>query len=127
MMILSGISRFVGEVVGLVDLIAGSIVQFIFWLFKMWFSYLSTTISTGGALSIFAWGLMIGTIFVFVGALFYLFKYLGIWLLIVVPILTFFLKLFIMIFIFGLMFVMISNVVRSIRNKFNRKEDNHYA
>lgn len=127
MMILSGISRFIGEVVGLVDLIAGSIVQFIFWLFKMWFSYLSTTISTGGALSIFAWGLMIGTIFVFVGALFYLFKYLGIWLLIVVPILTFFLKLFIMIFIFGLMFVMISNVVRSIRNKFNRKEDNHYA
>lgn len=127
MMILSGISRFVGEVVGLVDLIAGSIVQFIFWLFKMWFSYLSTTISTGGALSIFAWGLMIGTIFVFVGALFYLFKYLGFWLLIVVPILTFFLKLFIMIFIFGLMFVMISNVVRSIRNKFNRKEDNHYA
>lgn len=126
-MILSGISRFVGEVVGLVDLIAGSIVQFIFWLFKMWFSYLSTTISTGGALSIFAWGLMIGTIFVFVGALFYLFKYLGFWLLIVVPILTFFLKLFIMIFIFGLMFVMISNVVRSIRNKFNRKEDNHYA
>ncbi|MGL5684449.1 MAG: hypothetical protein ACRCXQ_01490 [Vagococcus fluvialis] len=127
MMILSEISWFVGEVVGLVDLIAGSIVQFIFWLFKIWFRYLSTTISTGGALSIFAWGLMIGTIFVFVGALFYLFKYLGIWLLIVVPILTFFLKLFIMIFIFGLMFVMISNVVRSIRNKFNRKEDNHYA
>ena len=127
MMILSGISRFIGEVVGLVDLIAGSIVQFIFWLFKMWFSYLSTTISTGGALSVLAWGLMIGSILVFVGALMYLFKYLGIWLLIVVPILTFFLKIFIMIFIFGLMFVMISNVVRSIRNKFNRKEDNHYA
>lgn len=127
MMILSGISRFVSEVIGLVDLIAGSIVQFIFWLFKMWFSYLSTTISTGGVLSVLAWGLMIGSILVFVGALMYLFKYLGIWLLIVVPILTFFLKIFIMIFIFGLMFVMISNVVRSIRNKFNRKEDNHYA
>lgn len=126
MMILSGISQFIDEVVGLVDLIAGSIVQFIFWLFKMWFSYLSTTISTGGALSIFAWGLMIGTIFVFVGALFYLFKYLGLWLLIVVPILTVFLKLFIVIFIFGLMFVMVSNVVKSIKGKFNRKED-YYA
>lgn len=126
MMILSGISQFIDEVVGLVDLIAGSIVQFIFWLFKMWFSYLSTTISTGGALSIFAWGLMIGTIFVFAGALFYLFKYLGLWMLIVVPILTVFLKLFIVIFIFGLMFVMVSNVVKSIKGKFNRKED-YYA
>lgn len=125
-MILSGISQFIDEVVGLVDLIAGSIVQFIFWLFKMWFSYLSTTISTGGALSIFAWGLMIGTIFVFVGALFYLFKYLGLWMLIIVPILTVFLKLFIVIFIFGLMFVMVSNVVKSIKGKFNRKED-YYA
>lgn len=111
------VSRISGEIIGLAELIAKLIFDGLFYLFKMWFDYLVQLVSGGNEISFVAFVFLVFTTVGFGIVAYYIVKYVGIWGLILAPVLLLFLKFFILIILGLVCYTGISLLVSKVKNR----------
>lgn len=117
MIIWDFVSGIANGIIDLAELMAGLLLKGVIFLVKLWFNYLVAFVTSGSELSFIGIGFLLFSSVAVAVCLFYLLKYMGIWGLIIVPVLLFLLKFFIILTMVGIMYVLISNTLDKIKLK----------